>query len=456
MLRSFTCGRRRKDGLLKKPRVFYGYWILAACFVFCTVSSGSALAAFSFILKSLETAMGWNRTEMLAAFTVLLISMALSGPLIGWLAGRYGAKRIIALGALLEAGGLVLLSQLQSLWQYYIGYAIVGVGVSAASQITTTFIVSQWFSRRRGLAIGIMSTGLSVPGIIYAFLVGVYLIPHFGWSTTYLVLAANVAVLIIPLSLLVIRDRPSDMGLFPDGADGVPSLPVNKFPAAAASGSTSTGLSSKMALVTPAFWLMAAAFFLLSNHLGIGQTQTPYLEEMGFSVGIAASSFSIISVASVFGMFFYGWLCDKIPVKFVTVIGLCILAMGIVIFLNIGTESPVWTVWIYSAVFGFGAGSWIPTMSMLTSTTFGLSSYGAIFGMVSLFQSLGSGAGPFIAGAFYDATGAFRGAYILILALVVLAIPIILAVRRPAPIPAGSTLKTGTIASIKSREREKD
>jgi MFS family permease len=419
--------------LLKKPGAFHGYWILAACFVFCTVSSGSALAAFSFILKPLETDMGWNRTEMMAAFTVLLISMALTGPLVGWLAGRYGARGVISLGALLEAGGLVLLSQLQSLWQYYIGYAIVGVGVSAASQITTTFVVSQWFIRRRGLAIGIMSTGLCIPGIVYSFLVGVYLIPHFGWSTTYLVLAANVAVLIIPLALLIIRDKPSDMGLFPDGADGAPSLPVNKFPAAAASLSSSTGLSSKMALVTPAFWLMAAAFLLLSTHAAIGQTQTPYLDDMGFSVGIAAMSFSFSSAGSTFGMFFFGWLCDKIRVKFVTVIGLCILALGVVIFINIRTGSPVWMVWLYGIVFGFGAGCWLPTMSMLTSTTFGLSSYGAIFGMVSFFQSLGAGAGPFMAGAVYDATGTFRWAYILILVLVVLAIPIVLAIRRPLP-----------------------
>jgi len=416
---------------LKKTRIFYGYWVVAAFFLFNVVGVGCGPIAFSLFVAPLQNDLGWSRTEIMAAFTILLLCMAVMAPFVGRMIDRHGARRIISLGALLVGIGLALLSQMNSLWQFYIGYAVLGIGITAISQITSTFVVSQWFSRRRGTAIGITSMGIGCGGIIYAPFVGVYLIPHFGWSYAYLAMGVIVVVIVFPLSLLVIRTRPADMGLLPDGVEApeTTSPAESKFPAAG-------GLSLKMALATPAFWLIAASILLQHNHMGILQNQVPHLGDIGFPRPIAASVLSIGAGMGTAGMFFFGWLCDRIQAKFACVIGLGFLAVGILIFININSHSPVWMIWLYAAILGFGTGSWLPTLSMLTSTSFGLAFYGAIFGALSFFQSFGAATGPLIAGYLYDSMNTYHWAFVIILAMIVLAMPLILAVRRPAPLPS--------------------
>ena len=169
--------------------------------------------------------------------------------------------------------------------------------------------------------------------------------------------------------------------------------------------------------------------------MGILQSQVPHLSDIGFPVAIAASVISIGSTMSTAGMFFFGWLCDKIPAKFASVIGLGLMAGGILIFINIDARSPMWMIWLYAIILGFGIGSWLPTMSMLTSTSFGLAAYGAIFGTLSFFQSLGAAIGPLIAGYLYDSMNTYHWAFIVILAMMVLAMPLVLAVRRPSSYP---------------------
>jgi MFS family permease len=414
---------------LKKPRVFYGYWVLAACFIFCNVVTGCSSVVFSFFVTHLETDMGWSRAGIMVAFTVLLVCSSITAPFAGRLIERFGARVVISLGALLAGLGFVLLSQMHNLWQYYIGYAVVGIGLTGVGHVTSSYVVSQWFNKRRGLAIGIMSMGIGFGGIVYAPLIGAYVLPNFGWSNAYLVLGAIAGGLVIPLSLFVIRTKPADLGLFPDGIAASETATIAK-----ATTSAAEGLSLKMALATPAFWLISASLFFNHNHVGIFQNQVPHLEDMGFTVSIIAPAISIGSLVTTSSMFFFGWLCDRMSAKFASVIGLCLIALGIILFMNIEAGSPVWFIWLYIIVLGLGVGSWMPTMSMLTSTTFGVASYGAIFGMMSVFQQLGAATGPLLAGYLYDAMHTYSLAFIIILAMVVLAMPLVLAVRRPSPL----------------------
>ena len=362
----------------------------------------------------------------MAAFTVILLFMAVTSPIAGRLVERYSARLVISLSAVAECIGFIILSQMDSLWHYYIGYAIVGIGVSGASVVTSTYVVSQWFVRRRGMAIGIMSTGLGLAGIVYSPLVGLSLIPNLGWSYSYLILAMSIAILIVPLSVFVVKSKPEDIGLSPDGVS-TPPLTYIEEPTTSAS----EGLTTRAAIATPAFWLIALAFLMHSSHLGVAQSQTPHLTDLGFPVSVPATATVILAIGSVIGQFFYGWLCDHINIKFATTISLAITAVSIIIFMSISGESAEIMIWIYAALFGFGASGWLPTMSMLTSTTFGMVSYGTIFGLLNFFQSLGAGGGPLVAGAFFDAMGTFHWAFVLVLSLVVSAIPIVLTVRRP-------------------------
>ncbi len=412
---------------MRKPRVFYGYWILAACFIFCIISAGCSMVSFSLFVTPLQTDLGWSRTAIMAAFTILVLFTGLTAPFAGRLVDRYGAKSVIPLGALVAAIGFVLLSQMSNLWHYYVGYAVIGVGLTAVGQVTSSCVVSHWFVKRRGLAIGIMSMGLGLSGVIFAPLVAVYLIPNFGWSNAYLALAVITGGLVIPLALSVIRTKPAELGLFPDGMET-----ADLADTAEANTSASHGLPLKVAMATSAFWLISASVMFNHTHLGVVQNAFPHLTDMGFPLGISASAIGIGSIMSAVSVFFFGWLCDRTSAKFACTIGLSLTALGILIFIYIDADSPAVMVWLYSFIVGFGIGSWMPTMSMLVSKSFGMAHYGSIFGMASLFQHIGAAAGPLLAGYLYDSMNSYHRAFIIILALVVLAIPLVMAVRRPA------------------------
>lgn len=374
--------------------------------------------------------MGWSRAEIMAAFTILLVCTSLMAPFAGRLIDRYGVRKVISLGTLLPVIGLVLLSQMNSLWHYYTGYAVIGIGINSANQISTSYIISHWFIKRRGMAIGIIAMGMGVSGIVFAPLVGVYLIPHLGWSNAFLSLAVIVGGLIIPLSLFVIRTKPADLGLIPDGMESFETADMDELRA-----TSSEGLSLKMALSTSAFWMLAASYMLNCTHMGMLQNQVPHLSDMGFPIGIAATTMSITASMSTTGTFFFGWLSDKISAKFACVVGLCLIVLGLLIFRSIEAGSPIWMVWLYAIILGFGLGSWMPTLSLNTSSNFGLASYGAIFGMLSLFQGIGAAMSPLLVGYLYDSAGTYYWAFIIVIAMVALAIPLVLAVRRPTRLP---------------------
>ncbi len=417
----------KKTHLLKNPKVFYGYWILVATFFCLFIYAGCGFYAFSLFVRPLQADFGWGRGEINAAFTILFLVSGMASPFIGKVVDRYGARRVISIGAAIVGLGFILLSVMSNLWHFYVVYAVIGVGMTAIGQVPTSAIVSNWFEKRRGLVIGVMSTGIGIGGFALAPLVGGYIIPSFGWRVSYLVLAMLAWVLIIPLALLVMKTKPADMGLYPDGRQAPDAMT-----GAEALSSTAKGLTLKMALATSAFWLICISFLLNQfSQIGLVQSQVPHLEDIGFPVVTAATALGFVGLASAIGKFGFGWLCDRIPAKYACSIGLGFMLTGLIIFMNIKPTSPLAIVWLYAFSTGLGSGSWLPTMSMLISTNFGLVAYGTIFGVVALFQNLGMAVSPLMAGYMYDTMNTYHLAFIIFLVLFGIAILAMLAVRRP-------------------------
>lgn len=411
---------------MKISRIFYGYRVLAACFLLNVISAGCGPISFSFFVTSLERALYWSRTEIMTGFTLFFICAAISAPFSGRLVHRYGARKVVSLGALSSCAGYVLLSQLSGLWQYYIGYALIGAGVAATGPVITTLIVSNWFIRRRGMAIGAMSMGAGTAGMIFTPLVIVYLLPNLGWSQTYLVFAAITGLLAIPVAALVIRTKPADMGQLPDGRD------ASEIDGIEADRTLATGgITFKNALATQAFWLLAVAIFFISTHMGVMQNQIPHLEDLGFTAGIVASAMSIVAVTSTLGTLLFGWLSDRIKVKISGSISVVLLTISIILLLNININSPALLIWTYATILGLGIGGWMPTMSLLASANFGLIAYGTIYGALNAFQSIGAAAAPIMSGYLFDRTGTYDLAFLITAIAIALGIPIILAIRRP-------------------------
>ncbi len=146
---------------------------------------------------------------------------------------------------------------------------------------------------------------------------------------------------------------------------------------------------------------------------------------------MVTTALGTVGLGSAIGKFGFGWLCAQIKAKYACCIGFGLQLAGIIILMSIGPASPPAVIWLYAIVMGLGVGSWLPTMSMLVSTSFGLAYYGTIWGLVSGIQCLGTAAGPLIAGYSYEITNSYHPAFIVSLVFYAVAIPAVLLVRRP-------------------------
>jgi MFS family permease len=411
-----------------KRAFFYGYWVLLSAFAGVFIFAGIGLYSFSFFIKPLQASLGWDRGAIMLGNTLWFLSMGLASPVVGRLVDRHGVKRVIATGTVMVSAGLALLSIMQSLWLYCISWVIVGAGMAAIAQVPASAVVSHWFVKRRGLAIGVMSAAVGVGGIVFSPVVGGFLIPTLGWRSAFLTLGIFTSLLLLPLALFVIRTKPGDKGLYPDGMSAEEYARMPK-----ATSSASGGLTLKKALATPAFWLIAACYMIhmLPQH-GMMQTNVPHITDIGFSAATAATLMSVLGMMSAFGKFAFGWICDWIKAKYALAIGLVMQLAAIAVMSTITLESPTALIWVFAVLMGLGIGSWLPTMSIIVSYNFGLVAYGAIFGIISLLNNIGGSIGPVTAGLIYDFTGSYSLAFKIFLVLFAISIPLILLVKRPA------------------------
>ncbi len=414
--------------LPKKHKFFYGYYILAVTFICLTIMSGCNVYSFGLFLKPLQETFGWNRADIMWASTISTMMSALSSILIGRILNRYGSKRIIVAGALITTLSLVLISLMRQLWHFYLFYGISGIGFASIGFIPVSAVILNWFKKRRGTAVGLAGVGFGAGGFIMPLFVGGYLIPHFGWRVAYRVLGLLVSTIIIPLVTIVVKARPEELGLQPDGGEIPPEEVATKAPPR----KPEEDLSLKEALKTRNFWLIALtgmAFGFSSQPLI--QHQVAHLQDIGFPMAIAASALSAVGITNAISKVWFGFICDRIHPKYSRVMGLAFLLIALIILMNLSSASGVVAVWVYAIFVGLSMGSWLPSMSMLVSTSFGLTAYGVIFSMTGFFNMLGGASGPLFAGYIFDTQKSYHLAFIIFAVLSALATVVAFFIRPP-------------------------
>jgi MFS family permease len=408
-------------------RFFYGYWILLFFFLCQIFWNGLIMYSFSFYVNPLHEEFAWSRAGIMAIITIVYLSIGVASPLIGRLSSRYGEKNVIAVGAAVLGLGFILISAVRELWQFYLFAIFLGVGSASIGVVPASAVISNWFKKRRGWAIGILGTGIGVGGFAVPPIVGAFLIPTFGWRNTCIISGLLTTLIITPLSLWIIKSKPSEMGLQPDDVKA-----VQKNNEASSTVVNEKDLNLKMASRTPAFWslMIALAAFTVSNN-AIFQSQVPYLQGIGFPLIATASVMSISGFGSGAGKFVFGWLGDHLQAKYILVIGIGAQVTGITMLMTMKSSMPVIILILYAIIFGLSMGCWLPFMSLAVSRSFGLVSYGVIFGFMNFIFMCFGAAGPIIAGLIYDAYQSYYWAFILSYALHGIALLAILLVRYP-------------------------
>jgi MFS family permease len=378
--------------------LYYGWRIAASTFLTLLVIVGIVYYSFPVYYAPLISEFGWSRAEVTAGF---FYSILIVGPIFGISAGflidRFGTKYVL-LGGLLAAGGAFFgFCTMHSLKAYYLFYFMQSIGYVAAGPIPNQVLISQWFHRLRGRAMGMAYVGIGIGGAA-APVLAQYLIAHFGWRTAMLSVGGFIYLALIPLVLTATRDRPSELGLFPDGGPAPIGTPQGAPPGAAL-------MALRNAARTRAFWMI-----LIGSSLSIGavggviQHLQLFLRDKGFAPESAARVASLLLVSSIAGRLVMGYLADRFSKKHVMIGAFLMVGAAVPVLYFVKVPGAVQG---FAILFGFGMGADYMLIPLVTAQCFGVAALGRLMGIILTADAISQAFMPVIVGRMFDLYGSY-------------------------------------------------
>jgi MFS family permease len=412
---------------LSQARLFYGWWIVMAGTAILFVSSGIGFYGHGVILDPLRTLHGWSKTTISSAITLYFLVTGIHGMVIGRLIDKYGPKWILIIGSVIIGSGFTFLNLINAAWQLYAIYLLMSLGFSCTSLVPVNTLITNWFIRRRGFAMSLTNTGLSLGGIVLVPFAS-YSISQWGLQNALFILGAIFWIVIIPTSIFFIKQRPSDLNQFPDGETPEACSSANKLDPSLSYATQMQVWTRLQAARTLTFWAIVVAFLLaLGGQIAFLVHQVSFLSQYLGTSG-AATAVSVTASASIVGRLFLGTFVDRCDKRYVTMV--CFLIQGIGL-MTLAYYNHVVILYLGTFAFGLTMGSIIMMQALIIGECFGLISFATVSGLSGLFTMSGAAFGPTLAGIIYDATQSYRMAFIIFAALSVLAMLVIFFARPP-------------------------
>ena len=411
---------------LQSTENFYGWWMILAGSVILFVSSGIGFFSHGVILDPLRTAHGWSMGTISSAVTLYFFTAGLMGAIIGRQIDKYGPRPFLIAGSIIIGLGFWSLSEIDKLWQLYVSYFIMSIGFCCTSLVPVNTLITNWFIRKRGLAMSLTNTGLSVGAILFVPLAS-YLVIHRGLKTALIILGILYGIIIIPTAIFFIKQRPSDVNQFPDGDPGEVVL-SDRLTSPLAYESQMRVWTRYQAMGTVAFWSITVAFLLaLGGQIAYLVHQMSFLSQF-IGPQRAALAVSMTAGASIVGRLFLGTFVDRCDKRYVIVV--CLFIQGLAI-ITLAYNYHVVILYLCTFAFGLTMGSIIMLQSLIVGECFGLVSFATVSGVIGLFSMSGAAFGPMLAGSIFDAYQSYQTAFILFAGASFLAMFVILFAKPP-------------------------
>ncbi len=398
--------------------------MVSAAFLVATVSIGSYQYIFGLFIEPLETEFGWSRTQISASLSFVALG-TLTGPLVGRMIDRHGAKPVMLVSVALTGLSFVLRPLMTELWHFYAISALQFVAFNGTVMLPAGRLVGVWFKKNKGQALGLTMMGNNFGGLALTPIIGAVLVVSSWWVAYYVVAGMFLAVL--AYTFVFVDENPPPEGPL-DGE-------VGKTSDAGQSGEGCsrpqlTGTTMHEALRSRNFYILAIiipigslAFAVLLPHMIANFTHA------GISLRTASGALSVLAVGGMFGKVVFGMLGERISGRKAMMISFSVTIVGITLMLDPG---PIVLVWVSAALFGFGMGAFGPLYTLVVQDNFGLRSYGAISGLLSLTSGVTFAAGPILGGLTYDLADTYRPAFIAVAAVIGAGVLLLTQIRPPA------------------------
>ena len=377
----------------------YGWVIVAASFVLLIGSFGTQMC-FGLFLKPLAEEFGWSRAGVSGAMSLLMAVSGVMGVVMGRVTDRYGARAAVAPGVVIGALSYVLLSGMDSLWEFYLFFGVGGGILAGCSYTPAVTAVSNWFdARRRTMAIGVALLGPVVGQMILSPVIST-VIEGAGWRTAWVVL--GIVAFVCGLPALVVMGRKPVTATEAAGAHSAGGRHARP---------QAEGLSAGEAGRTLAFWiLMGAGAVLGLGFYAFAAHVVPYATDVGISATAAALILTVSSIGGAAGTLLAWAITAKLGYRWTLLVLTALNGVAMLLFIVAGS---VWAFYLLAVIIGFAFSAVVPVRMGVVPPLFGLRAIGTIIGFAALAFSVGAIVGPFLAGYVFDSTGSYDLAFLI-------------------------------------------
>ncbi|UCB44118.1 MAG: MFS transporter [Dehalococcoidales bacterium] len=420
------------DATKKKPRYFYGWNVVAASFMAHLAYAEHHSSMLGFFFRPFQNEFGWNRSALAAVQTIARVAEAMVAPIVGPFIDRYGSRLLMPVGAVIVSLAMLAVTQIDAIWQFYLLRGIVvALGFTLMGNLVTDVAINNWFVKKRGRAVAIARLGSNISNMAFVPLT-VFIIGAHGWRTMFVVFAVITWLVVLIPSLLLMRRRPEDMGLYPDGID------PNQARAGDHSEDNTTSnytplrepiWSRREVLATRTFWILAVSFGACSMAFqGINISLAPYIQDLGYADTMVASVMTVRAAIMATSLPFMGLLIEHSQKILVRITPFAIQGVAAILFLV--AEQPAF-LWMAVAVYGIGMSGVGVMQGTIWADYFGRFSLGLVRS-IAFFMAFGFGAiGPLAMNVVFDVMGSYKPAFMVIAGLFAIAAFLMTTVRPP-------------------------
>jgi sugar phosphate permease len=391
---------------LRKPH--YAWIVLGVTFI-CLLISAATRATPSILIVPLEREFGWSRTTISMAISLNILLYGLIGPFAAGFINRYGPRRVMAASAILIGLGTLATITIKHPWQLFALWGVlVGVGTGIIAIVLGATVVQRWFYVHRGLALGMLTASAATGQLVFLPLLAKLVVDH-GWRSSVITMAV-LALLMAPIALFLMRDRPQDKGLLPLGQpEGIPvPTAAHQNPFVAAISALATASRSRE------FWILAGSFFICgaSTNGLIGTHLVPACMDHGMPEVQAASLLAVMGIFDLVGTTGSGWLSDRFDNRILLFAYYGLRGLSL-LYLPFGFISEGHGLSIFAVFYGLDWIATVPPTVALARQAFGAEKTGLVFGWIMASHQIGAALAASIAGVIRTNEGSYDHAFII-------------------------------------------